>query len=123
MAVGLVVHRLAFRRLTRTSPNLDVFEARGLMVSFGLMFLVQNFAQLVWGGDLRGYDFLADPVPVGGAQFAGNKLLLFVLALAISRRADRRAAAHAAGQGRARADAVARPARAWSASTPNGCTR
>ena len=84
MGVGLVVHRLAFRRLTRTSPNLDVFEARGLMVSFGLMFLVQNFAQMVWGGDLRGYDFLADPVPVAGAQFAGNKLLLFVLALAIS---------------------------------------
>ncbi|WP_425261016.1 branched-chain amino acid ABC transporter permease [Rubrivivax sp. RP6-9] len=84
MGLGLVVHRLAFRRLTRTSPNLDVFEARGLMVSFGLMFLVQNFAQMVWGGDLRGYDFLADPVPVAGAQFAGNKLLLFVLALAIS---------------------------------------
>jgi len=87
MALGLAVHRLAFRRLTRTSPNLDIFEARGLMVSFGLMFLVQNFAQMVWGGDLRGYDYLADPVPIpgsGGAQFAANKLLLFVLALAFS---------------------------------------
>jgi branched-chain amino acid transport system permease protein len=84
MAVGLVVHRLAFRRLTRTSPTLDIFEARGLMVSFGLMFLVQNFAQMVWGGDLRGYDYMADPVPVAGAQFAGNKLLLFGLALAFS---------------------------------------
>jgi len=88
MGLGLVIHRLVFRRLTRTSPNLDVFEARGLMASFGLMFLVQNFAQSVWGGELRGYDFMADPVvipgPGGGAQFAANKLLLFVLALAIS---------------------------------------
>ena len=84
MALGLVIHRLAFRRLTRTSPSLDVFEARGLMVSFGLMFLVQNAAQLLWGGDLRGYDYLAEPVHIGGAQFAGNKLLLFGLALAIS---------------------------------------
>ena len=84
MGLGLVIHRLAFRRLTRTSPNLDVFEARGLMVSFGLMFLVQNFAQLLWGGDLRGYDYLAEPVHLGGAQFAGNKLLLFVLALLFS---------------------------------------
>jgi branched-chain amino acid transport system permease protein len=87
MGLGLAVHRLAFRRLTRTSPNLDIFEARGLMVSFGLMFLVQNFAQMVWGGDLRGYDYLADPVPIpgsGGAQFAANKLLLFVLAMAFS---------------------------------------
>ena len=84
MGLGLVIHRLFFRRLTRTSPNLDVFEARGLMVAFGLMFLVQNFAQMVWGGDLRGYDFMTDPVHFGGAQFAGNKLLLFALALAIS---------------------------------------
>jgi branched-chain amino acid transport system permease protein len=43
MALGLAVHGLCFRRLTATSPNLDIFEARGLMVSFGLMFLVQNF--------------------------------------------------------------------------------
>jgi branched-chain amino acid transport system permease protein len=85
--LGIGVHRLCIRPLTRTSANLDVFEARGLMVSFGLMFLAQNFAQSVWGGDLRGYDYLADPVRLGGEgamQFAGNKLLLFALALAIS---------------------------------------
>lgn len=81
MALGLVVHRLCFRRLTATSPNLDVFEARGLMVAFGLMFLVQNFASWMWGGELRGYDFLTDPVKLGDAQFAGNKLLVFALAL------------------------------------------
>ncbi len=84
MALGLAIHRLCFRRLTRTSPNLDVFEARGLMVSFGLMFMAQNLAQWLWGGDLRGYDFMAEPVALGGAQFAANKLLLFVLALALS---------------------------------------
>jgi branched-chain amino acid transport system permease protein len=63
------------------------------MVSFGLMFLVQNFAQLVWGADLRGYDYLTEPVKVGGAQFAANKLLLLALALAFSAGADRLAAA------------------------------
>jgi branched-chain amino acid transport system permease protein len=84
MALGLVIHRLAFRRLTATSPNLDVFEARGLMVAFGLMFLVQNFASLVWGADLRGYDYLTSPVSVGGAQFAANKLLVAALSLAIA---------------------------------------
>lgn len=87
MAVGVVVHRLTFRRLARTSPNVDIFEARGLMVAFGLMFLVQNFAQSVWGADLRGYDYLTDPVRIGGeggAQFAGNKLLLLALSLLFS---------------------------------------
>jgi branched-chain amino acid transport system permease protein len=81
MALGVVLHFLCFRRLTQTSPNLDVFEARGLMVAFGLMFLVQNFVSWLWGGDLRGYDYLTEPVKLGAMQFAGNKLLIFVLAL------------------------------------------
>jgi len=84
MGLGLVVHRLVFRRLAASSPSVDVFEARGLMVSFGLMFLVQNFAALVWGGELRGYDYLTEPVVLGGAQFAANKLLLLAVALAAS---------------------------------------
>ncbi|MFO1295773.1 MAG: branched-chain amino acid ABC transporter permease [Rubrivivax sp.] len=88
MALGIGIHRLTFKHLAATSPDLDVFEARGLMVAFGLMFLVQNFAQLTWGGDLRGYDYLTDPVhlpqALGGSQFAGNKLLLLALSLAFS---------------------------------------
>jgi branched-chain amino acid transport system permease protein len=83
-AAGLAIHALWFRPLAATSPNVDVFEARGLMVSFGLMFLVQSFANLVWGADLRGYDYLTAPVAIGGAQFAGNKLLLSALALVAS---------------------------------------
>jgi branched-chain amino acid transport system permease protein len=80
-ALGLAIHFLCFRRLTATSPNLDIFEARGLMVAFGLMFLVQNTVNWIWGGDLRGYEFLTQPVKFGGAQFAANKLLVFALAL------------------------------------------
>ncbi len=81
MALGIAIHWLCFRRLTATSANLDIFEARGLMVAFGLMFLVQNFVNWIWGGDLRGYDFLTEPVKVASTQFAPNKLLVFFLAL------------------------------------------
>jgi len=84
LLLGVAVHWLCFRRLTATSPNLDIFEARGLMVAFGLMFLVQNFVSWMWGGELRGYDYLTDPVKIGEAQFAGNKLLVFGLALVFS---------------------------------------
>ncbi|RIK91577.1 MAG: branched-chain amino acid ABC transporter permease [Burkholderiales bacterium] len=84
MLAGIVVHRLCFARLARISPNVDVFEARGLLVAFGLMFLVQNFASLVWGGELRGYDYLTDPVMLGGARFAANKLVLLAAALVAS---------------------------------------
>jgi branched-chain amino acid transport system permease protein len=81
MVLGVLLHFLCFRRLAATSPNLDVFEARGLMVAFGLMFLVQNFVSWLWGGDLRGYDYLTEPVKFGEVQFAANKLLVFFLAL------------------------------------------
>lgn len=84
LLLGLVVHALTFRKLAAQAPNVDVFEARGLMVAFGLMFLVQNFASWAWGGDLRGYDYLTTPVVIGGeggAQFAANKLVVFGLAL------------------------------------------
>src|SRR6185369_16349336 len=81
-ALGLVVHRLCFKRLAATAPTVDVFEARSLMVGFGLLFLVQNFASLVWGGEMRGYDFMTAPVHFGASQFAANRLLVFGCALA-----------------------------------------
>ncbi|BAO82121.1 branched-chain amino acid ABC-type transport system, permease components [Serpentinimonas raichei] len=81
LLLGWVVHWLCFRPLTQTSPNLDVFEARGLMVAFGMMFLVKSFVTFVWGGDIRGYDYLSQPVHLGFGQFALNKLLIFVLSL------------------------------------------
>jgi branched-chain amino acid transport system permease protein len=84
LALGVVVHRLCFRRLAATAPNLDAFEARGLMVSFGMMFVVQSAVSLAWGADLRGYDYLNDPVPVGPTQFAANMLLIFALSLLLS---------------------------------------
>ncbi len=84
MGMGLAIHWLCFRRLTATSPNIDIFEARGLMVSFGLMFLIQNLVSAIWGGELRGYDYMAEPVVMGQAQFAGNKLVVFAMALVFS---------------------------------------
>ncbi|MSP36712.1 MAG: branched-chain amino acid ABC transporter permease [Limnohabitans sp.] len=84
MGMGLLIHWLCFRRLTATSSNIDIFEARGLMVSFGLMFLIQNLVSAIWGGELRGYDYMAEPVVMGQAQFAGNKLVVFAMALIFS---------------------------------------
>jgi branched-chain amino acid transport system permease protein len=82
--IGLGVYRLCFRRIARTAPSVDVIEARSLLVSFGLMFLVQNAAYLTWGADLRGYSFLSDTVEIGSARFTANRLVVFAFALAAS---------------------------------------
>ena len=83
-AVGLVVYRLCFQRIARTSPSVEVIEARSLLIGFGLMYLVQNAAYLAWGADMRGYSFLSDPVEIAGSRFAGNNLLAFGFAVTAS---------------------------------------
>ncbi|MFY9315195.1 MAG: branched-chain amino acid ABC transporter permease [Burkholderiales bacterium] len=81
---GLLVYRLCFLRIVRSSPSVEVIEARSLLVGFGLMYLVQNAAYLAWGADMRGYSFLDDPVEIAGARFAANSLLAFGFAVAAS---------------------------------------
>src|SRR5262245_63942514 len=79
--IGLMVHRLCFRRLAETTPEVEAFEARSLLVGFGLMFVVQNVALLVWGADLRGYQYLSGTVSVAGVGFSANRLVAFAGAL------------------------------------------
>jgi len=82
--LGLAVYRLCFQRIVRTSPSVEVIEARSLLIGFGLMYLVQNAAYLAWGADMRGYSYLSDPVQIAGARFAGNSLLAFGFAMVAS---------------------------------------
>jgi branched-chain amino acid transport system permease protein len=81
---GLVVYRLAFRRIARTAASVEALEARSLLVGFGLMFLVQNAAYLAWGADLRGYEYLAQPVEVAGVRLGANRIVVFAAAVAVS---------------------------------------
>jgi branched-chain amino acid transport system permease protein len=82
--LGLVIHRACFRRLAETTPEVEAFEAKSLLVGFGLMFLVQNVALLIWGADLRGYQYLARTVSVAGFELTANRLAAFVGALVLS---------------------------------------
>ena len=79
--LGLVLHRLIFRRLAATSPNAEAMEARSLIVGFGLMFIAQNVAQLIWGGGMSGQPYLDEPVKLGEVTVAANRLLVLVLSL------------------------------------------
>jgi branched-chain amino acid transport system permease protein len=82
--LGLVIHRLCFRRLAETTPEVEAFEARSLLVGFGLMFVVQNVALLLWGADLRGYQYLSRTVSVAGVGFTANRLVAFTGALVLA---------------------------------------
>lgn len=82
--LGLAVYALCFRRVVRQAGSVEVIESRSLLIGFGLMFLVQNAALLIWGADLRGYDFLSGSVEFGGVRLGANRLLVFGFAIGAS---------------------------------------
>ena len=81
--LGYLLHRTIFRRLAATAESPGVFEGNSMLTSFGLMFIIQNLALVIWGPEIRGYTYLAQPVNIGGALFGANRLLTMSVALVV----------------------------------------
>jgi branched-chain amino acid transport system permease protein len=81
---GLVIHRLLYARVLAQTEARESLESRSLLLSFGLLFALQNAALLVWSADLKGYSYLATPLRVLGAVFPANRALAATVALALS---------------------------------------
>jgi branched-chain amino acid transport system permease protein len=82
--LGFGLHRTLFKRLRDISPSPAAFEGSSMLASFGLLFIIQNIALIIWGGNLRGYSYLAFPVDMGGAIFAANRLVTLLVAIVIA---------------------------------------
>lgn len=82
--LGLALHATVFRRLTTTSSSVEVIEARSLIVSFGLMFILQNAAVLIWGANLQGEPYLDTAVQLGTVSVNLNRLLALALVVVVS---------------------------------------
>ena len=83
LGLGFLIHRYIFRWLLRTSPSQSVFEGKSMLASFGLAFIIMNIAFMVWGPDIRAYNFLRNSVDVGGALFGANRYVTLAFSLAI----------------------------------------
>jgi branched-chain amino acid transport system permease protein len=81
--IGFVIHRTMFRKLQNSSPNQGVFESNSMLASFGLMFIIQNIALIVWGPEIRAYNYLMETVSIGGALFGARRLVTLGFAVAI----------------------------------------
>jgi branched-chain amino acid transport system permease protein len=81
--VGLVLHRLLYAPAL-AAGSAEALEGRSLLISFGLLFAVQNGALLVWSADLRGYEYLAVPLHVAGAVVPANRVVAASVALGLS---------------------------------------
>jgi branched-chain amino acid transport system permease protein len=83
-AVGYALDWWLFHDLRGSSVNEDHFEARSLLASFGLIFVIQNFILITWGGEQRGYTYLNTSVDILGNRYGANRLLALAVAVGVS---------------------------------------
>jgi branched-chain amino acid transport system permease protein len=82
--IGFLIHRTLFQYLRGQSESIGAFADSSLLASFGLLFIIQNVALLIWKADIRGYSYLDSSVSILGAIFAANRLVALLFAVVIS---------------------------------------
>lgn len=81
--IGFLINRFLFQRIRALAGSREVFEGWSMLVSFGLLFIIQNIALLFWSADQKGYSFMAFPINVIGMRIPANRLVALSLAVAI----------------------------------------
>jgi branched-chain amino acid transport system permease protein len=81
--IGFLLHRTMFTRLRIKAESFGAFEGSSLLVTFGLLFIIQNVAVLIWGGMIQGYNYLTFSINWGGLAFPANRLTAFIAAVVI----------------------------------------
>jgi branched-chain amino acid transport system permease protein len=82
--IGFMIHRTLFQYLRGKSESIGAFADNSLLASFGLLFIIQNVALLIWKADIRGYSYLESSVSIFGALFAAHRLVALLFAVGIS---------------------------------------
>ncbi|MCF8062404.1 MAG: branched-chain amino acid ABC transporter permease [Deltaproteobacteria bacterium] len=81
--IGYVLYIVLFSRLRVRAASPGAYEGNSMLACFGLLFIIQNLAILIWGADIKGYSFFAFPVDFAGARFAANRLITLGFAIVI----------------------------------------
>ncbi|MBN1849433.1 MAG: branched-chain amino acid ABC transporter permease [Deltaproteobacteria bacterium] len=82
--IGFFLYKTLFKILLAFSDSAEIFEGKSLLASFGLLFIIQNIAILIWGADIKSYSFLNIGVDLGGALFPANRMVTLLFAVVIS---------------------------------------
>ncbi len=81
--IGFLLHKVLFARLRISSPSPAAYEGKSLLAAFGLLYIIQNVAILIWGAEVKGYSYLTSSFSLWGAVFATNRLVATLLAIGI----------------------------------------
>ena len=83
LGIGFLIYRTVFTTLRKRAPSPAAFEGNSLLVAFGLLYVVQNIALLIWGGVPQAYYWLTGGVNILGVRFALNNVIALAVAVAL----------------------------------------
>lgn len=81
--IGLVVCRIIFLPIIKTSKSVAVLESNSLLIFIGISIIFTNVASLLWTANLRGYSYMTEVVLVAGVPIMTNRLLAFGISLLV----------------------------------------
>jgi branched-chain amino acid transport system permease protein len=81
--VGFILYRTVFTQIRVKAPNPGVFESNGMLAAFGLYFIIQNIALLIWGSTPYTYSFLSKSINIGGQLFLENRIVAAAFAIVL----------------------------------------
>jgi branched-chain amino acid transport system permease protein len=81
LVIGWLLHASLFRRLMHNAPNLDVFEGQSMLAAFGLLYVAQNIARIIWGSQTYQINYLNTTVT--GAQIPLNRLVALAVVVVV----------------------------------------
>jgi branched-chain amino acid transport system permease protein len=82
-AIGFVIYRILYSPIRTSSESPAAFEGNSMLASFGLLFVVQNLALIIWGAPVRGYSYMAFPVHFLGSVFSANRMVTLLASVVL----------------------------------------
>jgi branched-chain amino acid transport system permease protein len=83
--IGILVYTLLLRRVVRLSKSADELEFRSLLLCFGLSFVIQNLAMVLWTANYRGYEVPSlGLIEIVGVSFEINRILIASISIVIN---------------------------------------
>jgi branched-chain amino acid transport system permease protein len=74
---------VALMPLVRRARSRDALEVDSILATFGLLFVMQGIAQVLFGGQYYSYSYLSIPLSIFGSTVALNRLIALAFAAAI----------------------------------------
>lgn len=83
--VGGLVYSLILGRAVKISRSAEELEFRSLLLCFGLSFVIQNLAMVLWTADYRGYETpKLGAIDIFGAVFEISRIVIALISMVIN---------------------------------------